>query len=133
MLFVLPHTTRILSPSNTTNLKMIRMNLVAITVAALVAMGPQGRLASAFLAPSASSRFGPSHVNRHGTLTMGLSFPGIGRLSKSNPFPRSSSRINMSDAAIAATPDDEEKKSFMQKVRCPCIDRMLLCSNRTFD
>ena len=41
---------------------------------------------------------------------MGLSFPGIGRLSKSNPFPRSSSRINMSDAAIAATPDDEEKK-----------------------
>lgn len=93
------------------------MNLVAITVAALVAMGPQGRLASAFLAPSASSRFGPSHVNRHGTLTMGLSFPGIGRLSKSNPFPRSSSRINMSDAAIAATPDDEEKKNFMQKLK----------------
>lgn len=85
-------------------------NLAAIICLSMMA---QESLVAAFV----PSQLG---VSRSPTsMAIGISsLKSVGRhLHKKSPFSRSSSRIHMSDATIAATPEEEGKKSFFQKVK----------------
>lgn len=120
---------------------MARSNFANLVLAALLVAGPAA-LTTAYVVPPSASRIGSLAGGssfsasvaprvgdfRHASsslsadMTMRLSVPGALR-SFNKKFrgagaagSSSTSRIGMSDAAAAAEPEDEEKKSILQKV-----------------